>query len=260
MGRPKSIRFTKNDKTEYDKLVRNSKAKIKRTFKNYGIDLSNEITIPKVSDFKTRKEFNEFKSQIKNFTNRNNTNYQFVKNKYGVVASKKEINEARRTANIARRVAKKVEKQVANKPFMQGGKESGTVKQRMLQMGKPNVAGIYIPPKFDFDKIHSRRQFTEKVENLTERSDPQFLNKRAEKMKENYIKSLNENFNSDSNDVIQMVLQVPASDFFELYIMNDEMEFAYHYTEEEGLTHLAKISSVLTKYFAGEVNMDLKGF
>ena len=168
MRRFTPIRITKNDAEEYRRLVRNSKAKIRRTSKNYGVDLSDEVELPSLDQFKTRKEFNEWKESVSNFTNRANTEYQFKKNEYGVVASKKEINQIERDTKRAQKIAEELQKKASEKPFISGGKEQGTVGQRMMQMGKPNTAGIYRPPDFNFDKIRSKKQLEEKKNTISE--------------------------------------------------------------------------------------------
>lgn len=259
-GRPTPIRVTKNDIQEYKRLARNSKAKIKRTLKNYGVDLTGEINIPEMQEFKTRKEFNKWKDDVKKFTNRGNDKYQFKKNKYGVVASVAEINEIKKATKKAQKIAKKIEKENAAKPFMSGGQDTGTLGQRQQLMGKPNVGGIYVPPDFDFEKMNTKRRLDLKKQSMLERSDPKFLDKRQVKMKENYIKGIEENFNSLGDDVVKMVKSIPADDFFEMFLTNDELEFSWIYTEEDVEAHVERIKSVLEKYFSGNVNLDLKGF
>ena len=105
MARPPRIRITQNDRAEFARLARNAKAKVRRTFKNYGIDLTGEVDIPTLDDFKTRKQFNEWREKVESFTNRNNLNYQFVKNDFGVSASKKELNDIARDVKKAQRLA-----------------------------------------------------------------------------------------------------------------------------------------------------------
>lgn len=241
-------------------MVKNSKAKIGRTSKKYGIDLSEEINLSSIDSFKTRKEFNEWKESVKSFTNRANTNFQFQKNEHGLVASKKKINEIARATKQAQKVADKLTKKAKEKPFISGGKQQGTVGQRMQQMNKPNTAGIYRPPDFDFDKIRSEKQLNEKQANMEERSNPNFVNKRVEQLKENYYKTLEEHFNSDADSLVERLKNIPAEDFFELFLMYDEFQFDFLYTEEQSQNTLNKLESVVEQYDSGKVNMDLKGF
>lgn len=248
----------------YNKLARSAKAKINRVKGKYGIDLTGEITVPKLESFKSRSEFNAFKDQVKSFTNRNNTKYQFVENKYGVVASKREINKIKRDTKQAQRVAKKLAKEAVNKPFVAGGKVRGTVGQRMLQMGKPETAGITIPRDFDFFKIRTRKQLMEKAKNMRERSDVEFFDKRMELMKDNYIKSLESTYNSDAHELAKVIEQMSPKDFYEMYISFDsEMEIKQVYIDfalgVESDPFVGKILANIELYQSG-LYKDLRGF
>lgn len=222
-----------------------------------------EVQLPKLESFATRAEFNKWKDSIKSFTNRNNTRYQFVENKYGVIASKAEINKITRDTERAQRVAKKLAKDAANKPFIAGGKVQGTVGQQMLQMGKPETAGIVIPPKFDFNKINTRKQLEAKKKSMEERSSPEFFDKRMERMKENFIEALNKTFNSDAHELANMIKSLSPRDFYEMYLEFEEFKFAQIYlaelTGQDTDDYVEKLKSDIELYKRG-VNKDLRGF
>lgn len=241
-------------------MASNTKAKINRTIKNYDVDLSSEIRLPKLEDFKTRKEFNRWKEEVRQFTNRSNTKYQFQKNEFGVVASKREINEAKRATKQAQRIAKNLQKETAKKPLIVNGKKEGTLGQRMQQMGKPNVDGIYIPKDFEFDKIRTREQFELKSESMNKRAQPDYIDKRQVAMKENYLKMIAENYNSDGDNLIEEIKKISPSDFFELFLMHEELQFDFEYTEEQTEMNLQKKMSIIEGFKQGKINMDLKGF
>lgn len=265
MRRNPPIRITKNDRQEYARLVRNTKAKIKRTLKNYGIDLSNEIQIPDIEDFKTREAFNEFKHKQKSFTSVANRHYQFKKNEYGVVASKAEIAEIERNTKRAQKIADKLIKEAEKKPFVAGGKEQGTIGQRMKQMAHPqNLTGISRPKDFDFNKVRSRKQLEQKMKNMEERADEDFFDKRMEKMKENLIDLLEKTFNSDAKDLVDKLKNIPPDDFYEMFLMFEELTFDYIYTSEadgsEANNYVSKIMSYVERYENAQINMDMKGF
>lgn len=260
MARPRKIRITRNDVEEYNRLAKNTKAKISRTLKNYGVDISNDISIPKLNDFKDRKEFNAWKDEVRKFTNRANTNYQFKKNEFGVVASVKELNEIKKANKRARKVAKEISKKMEDKPFISGGKQYGTVKDRQQMMGKPNTGGIYVPPIFKFENVRSRRELEDKRKNLTERSEPKFFDKRAEDLKKNYINMIEETFNSDGEELKRKIEEIPSDEFFEMFLMFDELQFEYFYTEEQTSGKIEQLNTIFDKYLSGKVNMDLKGF
>lgn len=245
-------------------MVRNAKAKVRRTAKNYGVDLSNEIQLPSIEDFQTRQQFNEWKNKVHSFTSVSNTRYQFKKNEFGVVASKKEIFEIERNTKQAQLIATKLAKEAAKKPFISGGKEQGTVGQRMLQMGKPNTAGISIPKDFDFDKIRTRAQLEKKKKNMEERANEEFFDKRMTKYKENLMRLIADTFNSDANELLAKLKEIPPDDFYEMALIFEEMTFDYIYTSEsdgsETNSFISKLMDYVDRYYSGKINMDLKGF
>lgn len=258
MSRGGKIRVTKNDVKEFKRLAKNVKSKIARTQKKYGVDLSSEIPLPKgVESFTTRKEFNAWKRQAEDLTNRSNTRYQFKKNKYGVVASVAEINKAKRDAKRAQRVAKKLIAEAAKKDYHVKGRKVSTVGQRMQQMGK-NAGEIHVPPDFNFDAVVSRRHFKEKIENLEERSDLQFFDKRVAKLKQNYIKSLETHYNSLADEAIALLNKIPDKDFYDMFLQHDELQFDFEYTEEQTEANINKKISIFTRYM--QQNNDLKIF
>ena len=264
MARPPQIRITKNDRAEYARLARNTKAKIRRTEKNYGIDLSGEIEIPNIESFQTREQFNEWKQKQASFTNRHNLHYQFRKNEYGVVASKKRISDIERNTKRAQRIAEEFNEKLKDKPFFVAGKQHGTVEQRMLMMGKPNQIGLSRPPDFDFSKIKTERQLRMKEESMQEKNDLRFVSERLQRMKTNFIKKVEESFNSDADELVELLKGIPADDFYELYLMSDSFEFDLFYTNElEGHSHnhqIMEMMEVVNQYYSSEINMDLKGF
>lgn len=271
MARPTPIRITQNDRAEYAKLAKNTKAKLARTSKNYGLDLSAEIPVPKLEDFSTRSEYNEWKQKASSFTNRSNLHYQFKKNDFGVVASKARIGKIERENKRAIKQATKIVKEAENKPFYSGGKEQGTVGQRMSYMAKPNAGGISVPKKFNFNDVR-RQDRLDVIEKRNEiKADPIYYDKRMERMKANFIDMIGFAFNSDADALINLLQSIPPDDFYELYLQTDEFDFTYYpspQTDFDGAVvdegrmfdQLRQMESSAEKYWRGEINMDLKPF
>lgn len=260
MARDKSIRITKNDQYEYKRLVKNTKAKLRRIEKNYGIDLRSEIAIPKMEHFKSREVFNRWKGEIKSFNNKANTAFQFVKNDYGVVASKKEINDIRQNTKVAQNVAKQEITKVKNKPFISGGKTQGTVGQRMLQMKTPK-GGVTIPKDFNFAEMRSRKRLEQVMSSMKRKTDLTYYDRRKEQMKTNFIEMLGKCFNSDANTLIKEVMNISADDFYELYLMYDEFSFEKYYNEKDvGVVDdaITSMLGITEAYNDGLINFDLK--
>lgn len=260
------IRITKNDREEYARLARNAKAKIGRTKKNYGVDLSREIDVPKLGDFQDRKQYNKWKEKVESFTNRYTKKYQFEKNQEGVVASKQEIYDFKKANEKARIIAQKKNEKLANEPYFVGGKEEGTVGQQMRQMKEPITPEVSVPKKFDFEEFKDRKQFERNLEGMKKRSDPETFDKRMTQFKRVFERELEENFNSDAQEILELLEYVPEDDFYYLYLKNKEFDYTLFYppegVEDDGnsLKALNKMESTLRRYLQGKENMDLKGF
>lgn len=259
MAKDPNIRIRKKDISDYRRLKKNTQAKIRRARQNYGIDLSNQVSTPSLDSFTTRKEFNKWKRQQQSFTNPSNLDYQFKKNKQGVVASKKEIQEAERRTRRAQEIADNVKKQTEGKPFISGGKQKSTYGKQQQMLGKPNYGGIVKPSDFNFEKFETRRGFELASQSMANRSSVPELEQRMHTMKENYIKKLEEDFNSDSKEVVDRVKKMPAKDYYEMTLMYDEMQFDTPYTEDSP-EFLGRINKYLDQYDRGKVDLDLEIF
>lgn len=227
------IRITKRDKEEYRRLRRNTKAKIRRVKQNYGVDLEGEVPLPELNEFQTRKEFNEWKELQRSFTNRANTEYQFVKNEYDVVASKKELNQIERATKRAQRVADKKIKEQLDRPTFHDGKKIGTVKDRTMYMKEADVTGIHRPSDFDFKKVRNRRRLDDIKTSMEKRQNEQYYDERNKRMLENFINTLSGHFNSDADDLIKELRTINPDDFYGLYLSNFTV-FDFNIYDSEG--------------------------
>lgn len=261
------IRITKNDRKEYARLARNAKAKVKRTAKNYGVDLRSEIELPDIQNFKTRADFTNWKNKVESFTNRHNTAYQFKKNEYGVVASKKRLNKIARENKAIINKAKKLVSEAENKPFISGGKKQGTVGQQMKQMGKPNAAGVTVPPDFDFSKMKFDSSLKAYEERIEKRSNEKYYDERSARMKDNFIQILGLSFNSDADELIDKLKDIPPDDFYEMYLQFDEFDFDLYdsdgqlvQSDDEASNQVSQMLQYVKMYEQGNVNFDMKGF
>jgi hypothetical protein len=205
----------------YAQLVKNSKAKVKRTFQKYGIDLSGEVEIPSLDSFETREEFNEWKEKAGSFTNRNNQRYQFVKNEFGVVASKSLLNEITRNRKKEILLAEKKLKEISENP---------SAKQELLKMADPQRGGgVHIPKPFNFKEVRSRGRLEDLLETTRRRSDPKFYDKRTSKMHEVFIEELEKAFNSDANELVNKLKSMSPDEFLDMYKMYPSFDFQIFY-------------------------------
>jgi hypothetical protein len=254
-----SIRISEKDRLEYNKLVSKAKRKIRDVNKKYGVDLTGEVEFKKIGEFNTRQEYNEWKEKQQSFTNRNNLKYQFVKNQYGTVASKSEINKIQRDVKRAQNLADQANKALVNKPrIAHGGQVAGTLGQKMLQMKRPNAGGIYRPKDFDFKDIRSRTRLEEIEKNIEKRANPKYRDERTERMRDRYIEKLQNTFNSDADRLVELIMLMDVDEFYDMYQMVDEFDFNEIYIEEM-LSELGMQTGDLTERLEDYVKRYMRG-
>jgi predicted transcriptional regulator len=231
------IRIRSSDEAEYKRLVRNAKAKMRRLKKDHGIDLSDEISLPSLSSFQTRKEFNNFKEVINKFNKGLKNDYKIVKNEQGVAFTKKEVKNYERKQKEAIELAE------------QYYQKTKTENQKIFL--KPS--NLDIPRKIDLNDIKTRENFKNRMENLTKRSNPDYFNERDELFKTNYIKSILGSFNEREvvNEIVELLQAIPADRFYDIY--KEYLEFFdFELFDSEGQSvgaddgHLAAIRLVLS--------------
>jgi hypothetical protein len=231
------IRISKNDEQEYKRLVRNAKAKMRRLQKQHGIDLTSEISLPSLSSFQNRKEFNNFKEDINKFNKGLKNDYKIVKNDQGVAFTKKEVKNYERKQKEAIELAE------------QYYQKTKTENQKIFL--KPS--NLDIPRKIDLNDIKTRENFKNRMENLTKRSDPDYFNYRDELFKTNYIKSILGSFNEREivEEIVELLQAIPADRFYDIYKEYIEF-FDFELFDSEGQSvgaddgHLAAIRLVLS--------------
>jgi hypothetical protein len=236
------IRISKNDEQEYKRLVRNAKAKMRRLQKQHGIDLTDEISLPSLSSFQNRKEFNNFKEDINKFNKGLKNDYKIVKNEKGESFTKKKVKEYERKEKEAIRLAKE-------------HYEKTTAEQQKIFL-KPNNLDI---PRVIPWKDLSKKDFNQRLENLTKRSEPQFFDERDQRFKDNYIKSIQGSFNENSlvSSIVEMLDEIPADYFIQVYKDNLTL-FDFEQFDSEGqevdadMQDLEKIHQILLDYSADD--------
>lgn len=270
------MRISKKDQLEYNRLKKNSKAKIRNAIKKYGavvqdiqngeivqVDLREKLEIPSIESFMNRKAFNEWKYETEKFNKGKSSHAVFKKNAYGVAVTEQVITTIENLTKKEQRNAIKRKESLMEKPFISGGEVQGTLGQRLLTMGRPT--NLNIPKDFKFEDIRNTTRLKDVFENKKRRSDPEFFDKRLERMKELYIFSLQQQFNSDADDVIEKIRQIPADDFYEMYQTIDEFEILFDPSPQEGydgqsvdelnmMNQLHQIENEVDKYFRGDMN------
>lgn len=274
MARLPKIRIREKDKHEYRRLVRNTRAKIRRVQKNYGIDLSGEVNIPALKDFKHRKEFNQFKKEMNQFTDRRNRDYQFVKNKYGVVASKTILDQAKAYTKEAQDLTTKFIDGIKNHPTYRKGEPVGTVEELIAMRGESEGVGLNPPRDFNFDTIQTPKKLDERIENMARKSTPEYYQEAKERMQNNYIEILKLSLNSGADPLIEKISGLDPETFYQMWLQISEIDFNLYDsdggfagqgkdeipTDDEVDKHVSSILSGIEKFEKYHKDNDLNTF
>lgn len=233
-------------------MVRNAKAKIRRTKKNYGIDLAEEIQIPKLTDFETRSQYNEWKEGIQEFTNRYNIEYQFVKNEYDVVASKGQLKRIEKNTKIAQEKAKQMIDKLEQLPVYQQGEQTMTVAGRILMTSEKSATGIKVPLDFDFSSVRTQDVLRAKEKGMEKQASEDYYQNKQDQYKDNFIKKMEGSFNSDADYVVDVIKNMSDNDFYEMTLMYpDTFDFDLYGSDqdEEVLGLLRNVETDMEDYF-----------
>lgn len=268
MAETGNFKLSPDEKALLAKLSRNVTNKIKRVEKNYGAKLANqlqrEFQIVPPDMIPSQKEFTRLRKKYESFTDPKNRNYQFVKNQHGVVANKAYLDEITQNVKRAQEISKEVRDRFKGVNIIQAGKETHiTVEMQKMLMAKPD-RGFGGVKDFNFDEIETERTLKRRYETAKERSKEAYYEEGLVRLQDNYIRSLEGSFNSDAQDVVDILRQMSPDDFYEIYSIYDEISFelvdsegAFSGANEEILN---RIRLYVTDFVKGRTDMSLKGF
>jgi hypothetical protein len=276
-----SFNLSENELKEYRRLRKNAKSKIKRVKENFGslvvimdekdgvgkmVRTEELVTIPTKDEFTSRKEFNKWKKEMQDFTNRSKKNYQFEVNKYNIVGSEKLLHQIEKDTKEAQLLADKERAKIENLPFVSRfKKQAENMSQRIAISGdEARKTGVYKPDDFNFEEVRDIASLLDKSENVHVKANTEYYDRRKEKMKENFIKILQLQFNSDADELIEKIKGIPADYFYEMYMMFDEFDFDEYSSEGnddmKDMDNLQMMLGYVDLFYSDSLDFMLKSF
>jgi hypothetical protein len=254
------IRISKRDKEEYSRLRKNALAKMRRLRQKYGIDVE-DIPLPNLQSFETRKEFNTWKEEISRFTSRYVKDYKVFMNEKGTPLLGKEIREFEENN---RKAIENAEARVQRLKEILGGE----LYKEHLIMKPPALEEI--PELYDINRFENRRHFKLRSGAMERRATEEFFKESDQRMLDNFIEKLSGSFNSYADPLIAKLNKMDAGDFYEVYMKyKTEMvdsPFDFDLYDSEGqevdadFGHLVRITNVIDDYMLGKIQLPMKGF
>lgn len=241
------IRIRKSDEAEYKRLVSNAKAKIRRTKKNYGIDISSEINLPQLESFKTRKAFNEWKEEMKRIKNRADLKFKKVDgmvasqktilqstleakaiinrmekkgrselvNKKGTVFTRDEIKKMTLQANVSREQQIRYKEMVKNLPAFKEANKELSEKERERQLERST--GVSLTAKFNPDVYRSQKEKELKEESLEKGSRAGKFEEDTSVFRKNFLKRNMNFYGENSDDFDRLIKNMSDAEFLNFY-------------------------------------------
>ena len=222
-----AVRLTNKDKEKLRK-INNSVRRKNKQMDNYNLDFYLP-TLP-ISKVKSRKQLNNYYDTARRYTR--GYGFKYKKNIYGVVASNREIAQAKRLASEVTKERQKRLMKIAPEDFKTRGKPTGSsIMQRKL-MGDSRY-DVYDPVKFRFGSLRNREQFENRVKSLVNQLNPEYITKKNEQLKENLIKAINTNWGKDGKKATEYINSLSPDEVLKEFMSEDIFEFSYIYDEKD---------------------------
>lgn len=250
------FRVGKKTLEEYQKERRNTLSKISRIKREHRVDVSDQVRLPNLEEFSSRKEFKDWVKEVQWFRSRSNEDFQFIKNERGFSASKKRVKELEKKAHENREKAIEEYERTYNLPY-EGGEKGQTV-----GMVNPTNLGVEIPNEFDFDQIQNEYVMKEFEERINERQNPHYYDERQERMMENFKVILEGSYNGLADELIEKLNQISANAFWNIYKMNfNDFDFELYDTEGQQVmadeSYIGRMLGHIERHLEGQTNTDL---
>lgn len=237
MSKQHKIRWKQSDNDELARAVRNFNAKIKRiSNKNPMIKnaLPEKVTVKQLKELiGTRQDLKRELNALRRFSKRGAEEIVSVPdNDYNLKITKWQRTEMNRRIGIINRKRKSRLEQLENMKMKSRGEDLGYTRG---QLGMGRATEISLKPMNAFTRRMSQSDLKWKWKSILNESQSDYFNKKDFQLRENYIKALSQNYNTnDIQSVIDEINKMDIKDFLQKF---DEeggtLEFAYPPNKEQ---------------------------
>ena len=240
----KTTSYNKNLK-ELQRVVKNFNAKVDRLkAKELDLELPEKLSFKEIKGVKSKgveplvtnvKEIKNMTKTLKSFTKKG-AEEKTVTLDSGIKVTKwefKTLDKLNKQGNELRR-ERLIE--LAKIPFMVRGEPQYYTEpisgQRIplsaISQGKTSIIEL-MPKNNNLKKVKSKEGWRRARQHIFRAGYKGSYNKRDAQFKENYIRTLEENFNSDSDQLVRMLKYVPSDEFYRMTQSEERIRFQYLY-------------------------------
>ena len=248
MSRQYNIRWKPSDNSELRKAVKNFNAKISRLEKKNPQEsaaLPERVTVKQLKELiSTRQDLKRELNALKRFSKRGAEEIITAPdNKYNLKITKWQKDEMTRRAAVINRRRKKRLDDVAGIELESRGEKLGYSKGA-IGMGKAEE--VSLQPIRAFTPAMSRKDLKKKYAMIQKESQSSYWNERELRMKANYIRSLEENFNpADIADIVESIDDMDFARFRRIFdAEGGNFELSYPPDAESYQQHLSALKAI----------------
>lgn len=241
-----AVRITKKEQAEIQRLNKNARAKLKRIENRYGIREDIRVKAPKT--FTSRKELNAYKKNLRDFTNRYNQRYQYVKTDEGAV-TRDVYNELKRKVKDVNHLRAQEYKRLKNIPVTVAGEPipgyDVALRAEIRFRERGSLYEQFKPIKLNINTFSSPEQARRYLTRLEEHKS--IIPKLKQLYQDNYVLALERHFGERlSADLVEQIKKMPNGTFMQKVALSDEFgEIKTIY----GLNELVQYHNQLLSFF-----------
>lgn len=248
MSRRYNIKWTEADQKELARTVKNFNAKISRLEKknpeiaNY---LPERVTQKELKDLiKTRQDLNREINALQRFSRKGAEKIvEIPDTDYNIKTTKWQLTETNRRVGIINRARANRREMIENLDMSSRGEKLG-YKKRDAGMGTANENQLK-PMNVSTHKM-TQTGWKIKWKSARKESSSVYWDDREQLLKDNYIKSIRENFNEDDvKDLIESIEKTPFDEFYKVFeAEGGNFEWSYPPDNEKYQEYLSELRSI----------------
>ena len=248
VARSYNIRWTDKDKKDLQRAVKTFNQKIDRMAKrNPEIKnaLPEKIKMKEIKSLiQTRQDFKREINSLRRFSKKGNDEIVSF-GYYDTKVTKWQKNEISLRLKVINRERKKKLQELQELEMTQGGKPLG-YKKGQIGMGK--IEQIELLPMKGLTPGMNSRDVKEKWRSILYQSQTNYLYHKDERLKNNYIKGLTDNFSENEvNEIIEKIKKMKIKDFLEIYYTDESIKLDSVYTPDKE-EHDKKVEELKTAW------------
>lgn len=252
MSKYYNIKWKQSDNEDLKKAVKNFNAKISRLEKKHP-ELKNalpeKVTVKQMKELiDTRQDLKRELNALKRFSKRGAEQIVTIPDTdYNIKTTKWQKNEMNRRVAVINRKRKQRYEQFYNVQATSGGEPLGyTVGERQKYIGMGKADEVALKPLKAFTSKMTNADLKRKFASIQKESQSTYWQAREMRLKANYIKSLEENFNTtDITDVIDAIDNMDFEDFYEIFqAEGGDFETSYPPDQEQYNGYVSKLKSI----------------